>query len=426
MKVSSFDEAVEFLYKTVPKTAASAFTGDKALTKSQRFFNELDNVQDARPTIHIAATSGKGTIAHMIEAVLRAHGLSTATLTSPHVYKITERVRINSQPIFEHQFTNYLNQLIPAYESLRSNQDAPTYFEMNMAIGWMAAQENNVDCCIVETGFGGAMDTSNVINREDKINVIGQIGLDHTEILGNTIDLIAEQKAGIIHRQQTVVALRQKPIVNDAIKRAAESNAAHVIWVRPDAARAEISNLSQINPSLAGSHQYSNLALAAETSRQFLTRENIHFDHSKLLDAISRVQIPGRFEIIQSGGKTFIFDGAHNEQKLDATLGAVRERFGQAEFGVVFASGQKALAKDLAEIAQRQAAEIILTRYRSEALDMFKPAYDYRNFAKRKGLTFTNSHRRIAELIGHSSLNIWLITGSFYILSDLKKALLGD
>ena len=219
MTIENFEEAVEFLYKTVPKTKAKSFGGGRAFEQSVAWFKQLGGIQDDRPTIHIAATSGKGTTAHMTEAILLSHGLTTATLTSPHVYSLTERTRINGQELTQQEFVETLNELLTQYRSFKPKGRRPTYFEMNMAIGFLAAKKNQVDVSIVETGFGGLLDTSNTITRPDKICVIGQIGYDHTSILGHSLEQITEQKAGIIQPGQTVIALKQLPVVNQVIEK---------------------------------------------------------------------------------------------------------------------------------------------------------------------------------------------------------------
>ena len=419
MKFSSFAEAEKYLYSTVPKTSAAAFGGGAAFERSKQLFERLDNIQDAVSPIHIAATSGKGTTAVIIESILLAHGKTCVTLTSPHVYSLTERTRINGQSISEQKFVEYMNQLDTL--GLFDQDNPPSYFEANMALGFLVAATEKPDYVIVETGFGGTLDTSNTITRPDKISVLGQIGYDHTHILGDTLEKIANQKAGIILPNQTVVALKQTHEVNQVFQRAAESNRAQLTFVSSDDVSRKFPKLTDINPRLAGTHQYSNIALALKTVRLIAQRDGWKFDQKLIEDALRRVELPGRFELIEFAGKTIIFDGAHNKQKLTATLSSVRDVFPDQNLGIVFSSSKGDDIDSLVKIIQPAATQLVVTEYHTEALDMYKPAFDFTSYSDKYDLNYIAIHSEIADLIKSSAVDLWLISGTFYILDSMKK-----
>ena len=184
-----------------------------------------------------------------------------------------------------------------------------------------------------------------------------------------------------------------------------------------------VDDLMVLNPALAGRHQYSNLALAIGASQELLRRPGQTIDTSLVRDALSRVSIPGRFEVEQAAGKHIVFDGAHNQQKFEALLNSVQQRFGDTEFGIVLASGQKEQAEALASQALEKSRQLILTEYHSEALDMYKPAHNFRPFAKQHQVEFERSPKRVVEQIMTSGIDLWVVTGSFYLLKDIRQAL---
>lgn len=423
MQIATFKEAESFLFSTVPKTKAAAFKGTAGLDKSRRFFAALNNPQNARPALHIAATSGKGTTAHMIEAILRAHDKTVVTITSPHVYSVTERVRLNGAQLGEEAFVSTLNQLLPVYEQFVENDEPPSYFEMNVAIGFMIAQQEEVDYVVVETGLGGLLDTTNTIRSEKKINILGQIGFDHTSILGSTLPEIAAHKAGIITGPQATTALQQKQEVNAVFSKHAEEAGSRLTWVQPDIARQALPRLVEVNHRLAGEHQYANLALAIAAAQEVAKRDAWTFKPKLLTQAMREVRLPGRLESLDFKGHEVIFDGAHNIQKLAATIDAVKDAYNGEQFAAVLASTQRGDAEAMADYLQQNAQTLLLTSYHSQELDMFRPAYDFSAYAEQQKTVFHEDHTKIAEIIANSTTRLWLVTGSFYMLSSVRQAL---
>jgi dihydrofolate synthase/folylpolyglutamate synthase len=137
----------------------------------------------------VAGTSGKGTICYLIDDILRAHGKRTGLMVSPHVYDIRERIQIDGQVISEKSFAEVLRRVLEKVSGF-----SPSYFETLTLMGFLAFSETKLDYIVIETGMGGRLDATNVITGPKKICVLGQIGLDHTEALGNTLAKIATRK----------------------------------------------------------------------------------------------------------------------------------------------------------------------------------------------------------------------------------------
>lgn len=164
-----------------------------------RLLRQLGNPQRELRSVHVAGTNGKGSTASMVAAILTAGGYRTGLYTSPHLIRFEERIRINGKPIAKHAVTDLTNQLS---RSLRRNP--PTYFEAATAIAFKYFADEEVDVAVVETGLGGRLDSTNVL--QPMISVITNISLEHTEILGSRVEKIALEKAGIVKRNTPCIA----------------------------------------------------------------------------------------------------------------------------------------------------------------------------------------------------------------------------
>ncbi len=421
-KITSFDSAYKFLVEAVPKTSVAAFKGKIGLEQSRLWMEELGNPQNTFPPIHIAGTSGKGTVSHLIATLLEAHGKKTALITSPHAYDIRERILIGNKKLTKPLWVKLINEILPSYTKMKSMGKAPSYFEVLMALGFRAAARSKVDYCVIETGLGGKLDTSNTIDRADKVCVLTPIGYDHMHILGNTIKEIATQKAGIIHSSQFVFTAPQTREAMRVIKTRCLKEKAPLAVVSPKGTLKKygLLNPSSLNLQLSGAHNQSNLALALRVLEHICERDGWKISSVAIKKALRAFTIPGRFEINKiPNGKEIVFDGAHNEQKVGALMAALRERYGREPVGFVFASSKEDPAKKL-NLIKKGAQVVLLTKYHSRELDMLRPQPDLEKFADGKKLFYLPDARSVASYIKASDIRIWVVTGSFYILGEIK------
>ncbi|MCR4261056.1 MAG: Mur ligase family protein [Candidatus Colwellbacteria bacterium] len=425
-EIESFEQAYKFLVEAVPKTSSTIFKGKDGFIKSKHWMQELGNPQDTSSTIHIAGTSGKGTVAHLISAIFEEHGKKTVLITSPHAYDIRERILIGGKKLSKDNFVRLINQIMPSYLKMKESGSPPSYFEMLMAMGFVTAANKKVNYCVVETGMGGRLDTSNTINRKDKLCVITPIGYDHTHILGNTLTEIATQKVGIAHHKQHVLSAQQAPEAMEAIQAGCDQVGAFLTVVDPKSTLSRYGldiHLSELNPQLPGDHSRSNLALALESTAYVAKRDGWEIDATLVESAIRKFKVPGRFEIVQGmGNKEFIFDGAHNEQKMNALVRALEERYGKRPLGFVFASSKEEPGKHL-DILKGKAGIVILTRYHSKELDTLRPQPNLEILANGKSILYMPNAKDVISYIKSSDLPVWVITGSFYILGEIKNLL---
>lgn len=266
----------------------------------------LGDPQETLRIVHIAGTSGKTSTAYFVRALAQAGGARTGLAVSPHMESITERVQINGVPLTDAAFLTHFNRFVLL---LQKSGLRPSYFEILIAFAFWVFAHEKVDLAIIETGLGGLLDATNTVRRDDKLCVITDIGLDHTEILGETLPKIAAQKAGIIQPGNMVIVLDQPPAALDVIKKIATHKKATLRVATPATHTLPPFQRRNLGVALA---TYAALGLPALTPEQ-------------LRQAAAQTP-PGRLEVYKIGKKTVIVDGAHNAQKLQALNQALSDR----------------------------------------------------------------------------------------------------
>ena len=188
----NYNEAIEYLYNSRPpfhQVGAAAYK--PGLENTLRLMAHVGNPHEALKAVHVAGTNGKGSTSHLIAAALQAAGLRVGLFTSPHLVSLTERIRVNGKPIPEETVAAFVTKHKAFLDELQ-----PSFFETMTALGFWYFVQQNVDIAVIETGLGGRLDSTNVLTPV--LSVITNIGMDHTEFLGNTLAKIAREKAGII------------------------------------------------------------------------------------------------------------------------------------------------------------------------------------------------------------------------------------
>ncbi len=413
----TYEEAVEWLYWELPRTSKEIFSGEAGLKKMRRIMEFFGEPQDDYPTIHIAGTSGKGTIAKLTSDMLLLSGKNIGTIMSPHVYDLRERFLVNSEFVEKAEVKNALEELRVRLARLAKEEILPTYFEVTLLLAYLVFENHQIDYLVVETGLGGLLDGTNLISRKDKVAVITKIGLDHTEILGETLEKIAYQKAGIITEGIEVVALSQEKEVNSVFERVTRQKQASLEMVQPKALPLE-------NTSLAAEHQAGNIALATQAVEVLARRDHWELSQDAVEKAIAKFSLPGRFEIRKSQGKTIILDGAHNIQKLEALVHTIQQQYPGKMFSVVFGSSMNRDWRQLLELLRPITSEFVFTTYLARKNDMKRAAQDF-NDVKVEGLptTVINDPKAVFDHINNSESEFWLVTGSFYVVSEIGQLL---
>jgi dihydrofolate synthase/folylpolyglutamate synthase len=265
--------------------------------------------------VHVAGTNGKGSVVATCEALLRHRGYRVGRYTSPHLIDFRERITVDGVPISEEEVLAFLERWIPVAEDLGA-----TFFEITTALAfdWLARQR--VDYAVIETGLGGRLDSTNVL--KPLVATVTSIGLDHTELLGDTLEAIAREKAGIFKRETAAVIGESTQPIRELLRQCANDAGANAVVlddayrisdvaVEPTATTFTLGDKAsatetRVRTSLIGLHQARNTAIAIATLGA--TGDNLLPAPGQLNEALSGIVLPGRFQRV---GK-FIFDVAHN------------------------------------------------------------------------------------------------------------------
>ena len=301
----------------------------------------LGSPQNQIPAIHIAGTSGKGSTAYYATSLLNRAGYTTGTLVSPHIASVAERSLINGQPLPKQEYLHYFQAFANLYTVHNLHL---SYFEFLTIFSFWLFKKIDVDYIIIEVGIGGRLDTTNVIFRSPTVRVITDIGLDHTELLGNTLTEIAQEKAGIIHQSDSVVMNRQASEIETIIRQHTESQHSQFSIASPI-----IDDFLKILPDF----QQRNWTLAYRAVEKLLALDKKPPLPKEALKKSVHITIPGRLEKCNIGGVNIIFDVAHNPQKIRALIDSLRKIYPEKKpvFVVTFGQNkQLSLAKSLAMI----------------------------------------------------------------------------
>ena len=317
-----------------------------------RAMDILGQPNKAFPIIHITGTNGKTSTARMIEAGLRAHGLRTGRYTSPHLSKVTERISIDGEPVPDSTFVRIWDEIRPYLEIvdnelLADEQPRLTYFECLTILGFAIFADEPVDVAVVEVGLGGITDATNV--GDGQVSVITPISLDHTELLGDTTEDIAREKAGIIKPGGFLVSAAQPvdaaqvlldkaretgvPFRFEGVEFGVEARSVAVggqlVTVRGIAGRYE-----DILVPLHGAHQAENAAVAVAALEAFFGGGEKELDADVVREAFATVTSPGRLEVVRTA-PTIIVDAAHNPDGVRVSAEGIHEAFSFSKLVVV-------------------------------------------------------------------------------------------
>lgn len=410
----SFDDVHRALTAFVSPTwpAGKRYT----LERMRALMDHLGNPQDSLKVIHIAGTSGKTSTAYFLSAQLVQSGKRVGTTISPHVDEVNERVQINLEPLPDKKFFSELTEFLTL---VKKSKLQPSYFELLVAFAYWEFAKLNVDYAVVEVGLGGLLDGTNVINRQDKVCVITDIGMDHTAVLGNDITSIAAQKAGIITDHNTVFCLEQSPEVMNVIKAACIQHHA-ILHAGAFTADKHTSTIPLF--------QQRNWKLSQDVFDYLCTRDSLSVLTQAQLLAAQNVHIPARMEQIElPDGRVLIIDGAHNPQKLHAFAQSVRQLYPDTEVAGLFGliSGKDAQQTDSVQEITGIAHHVIFTGFQAEQ-DMPRPSIDPQELLKdAKQLGFTDSQvienpKKAYESLLKRSEQVLIVTGSFYLLNHVR------
>jgi dihydrofolate synthase / folylpolyglutamate synthase len=311
-----------------------------------RLIAELEMDLGGARVIHVAGTNGKGSVCAMIDSICRAQKYRTGLFISPHLVTFRERIRVNGEMISEAEvaagLTN-IRKLVADWEP------HPTFFEIATALALKHFTEQKVDIVILETGLGGRLDATNAV--QSNVAVITPIALDHQEWLGDSLEKIAGEKAGIIKPRTPVISAPQLPDVDKVIRARATECEAPLQFVSEAYCKSPI--------ALRGEHQRLNAAIAIAAIRA----ANIDINDAAITRGLATVEWPGRF---QCWDKRTVIDGAHNQAAAEILAATWREIFGDERATLILAILSDKDLRGICEALAPIADLVLLPKIRSE------------------------------------------------------------
>jgi dihydrofolate synthase/folylpolyglutamate synthase len=371
---------------------------DPTIDRVRDLVDLLGSPQRAYPVIHVAGTNGKTSTARMIETLLRERGLRTGLMTSPHLRTMRERIVIDGQPIGEEQFVESYEEIAPYVDMIEEKHGVKlSFFEVLTAMGFAAFADAPVDVAVVEVGMGGTWDATNV--ADGAVAVVTPIGLDHTGHLGETIEEIAGEKAGIIKDGAIAVIGRQPLAAAEVLLRRASETGATVaregiefgVINREIGVGGQLVTLQGLHGTydeifvpLFGEHQVSNAACALAAVEAFaggaptagepdldaVTRGAVPeayeggdggLDPRLVRSGFAQVSSPGRLEVVRTG-PTVLLDATHNPAGMTATVETLTDAFGFTRLVALFAAAADKDIAGMLELLEPMVEELVVTR----------------------------------------------------------------
>ncbi|HXF57483.1 MAG TPA: Mur ligase family protein [Actinomycetota bacterium] len=415
---------------------ASEFRPEPTLERIRALADLLDNPQLAYPTVHVTGTNGKTTTTRLVTALTCSLGLTTGTFTSPHVTSVTERLSVCGEPISEEEFAEHYEHLLPFLQEVdRRSERRVSYFEALTALAYLWFADRPVSLGVFEVGMGGTWDATNLVRGD--VAVLCPVGLDHPE-LGDTVDKVAREKAGIIKEGRVAVVREQRPEALEVIRsRCREVGATLLLegedWVLESrlpawggqylAVKAPHGTYADLFLPLFGEQLGRNAAAAIVAVEALLDRA---LDEQTVRGALEGVRSPGRVEVV-ARHPTVVLDGAHNPDAAEALAAALREAFRWDRLHLVigmFADKDvESVARALGALADRAYAS-------PNSSPRSAPPERVASALAAAGVGEVETFATVAQAVeaargAAEEGDLILVTGSFYTVADARPLFVG-
>lgn len=426
-----FQQAQSYLLGTINETASRR--EPYRLDRMRAFMRELGDPQEQYPTLHVGGTSGKGSTSTMLAAVLTGSGKRAGLHTKPHLRSMTERARIDGVSISEERFSQVLDSMMPVIEEVARQYSRPSYYETLLALAFLYFAQERVDAAVIEVGVGGKLDGTNVLRRP-RVSIITNVGLDHTDILGETLEEIAADKAGIARAGVPLVSAVEDPGARAAIEEHCRQTGTpfipvlDVTTIEPRESHPFSQHFALTTPvqsyditlPVLGTFQQRNAATAV------VALEQLDGDLRPSPDAIERglssFNLAGRMEYFPAH-PAVVFDVAHNPDKAAHLVDSLNIAFPDRHFAFVIAVGQSKDAHEILHAFEQVPATYIFTSFETQGRAAIKPQR-LLSIAESLGM----SGRAIAdpvEALGIARRNagaddIIVVTGSTFVVAELR------
>ena len=402
-------------------------TENQSVEKMKIIMEKLGNPQDNLKYIHVTGTNGKGSVIEMLNSILIKSNLKVGKFISPHLVCYNERISINGEYIKNEEIQEILEEVQPIIEEENIEINSFEFFTM---IAFIYFYKQNVDIVLMEVGFGGLYDSTNIIHP--MISVISSIGYDHMKILGNTLEEIARQKAGIIKENSETVYMEQEPNINHIIAETCKEkqNTLHMIK------QSEIKNqrfenaieifdykqYHDIEVNLKGRKQIQNAALVLECC-DILSKKGYILSEEVIKNGLKSVIHKARFEVIHQN-PTMIFDGGHNEQAIENLKETIELYYKNAKkIYVISVLKSKDYHKIIEDILDKDNVYIFTDGNDKNLFTEKHLMYEYAKGLNDKAEIYEMELEEAIEFCEEKTDYVSFVIGSFYIYDDIKKFL---
>ncbi|WP_373471556.1 bifunctional folylpolyglutamate synthase/dihydrofolate synthase [Carnobacterium alterfunditum] len=424
----TYEEALNWIHAT------RTFGEKPGLKRMEWMSSQLDHPERKFKSIHIAGTNGKGSTLAFLRDMFEANGQIVGTYTSPYIEMFNERISVNGDPISDDEILRLANAVYPlTIELEKTTLGGPSEFEIITMMMLIYFGEGHADIVLIEVGIGGSYDSTNIITPV--VSIITTIGLDHMNLLGDTLSEIAANKAGVIKASVPVVIGKiEKEALKEIEEKATEQDSLLLkynqdffvtkwqtlpTWGEQFVFEDDFIRLSPIQIGMLGRHQVENAAVAIEALRVYSHETGLAVNHEKLLSGLKHTFWPGRMEKINDQ-PLLVLDGAHNEHAMKTLVETIKKNFAQQEVYIIMAAMRDKDIQGMVDQLQGITnSHLILT------------SFDYPRAARIEDLnkvmlengTVTNYWQEalVESLNEMDESGVLIVTGSLYFISEVRE-----
>jgi len=434
---NAYNAALDYLYSFVDYslTRQLRYSEEKFnLKRIKKLMNLLGNPQSRYPVVHVAGTKGKGSTSAFIASVLQAAGYKVGLYTSPHLHDYTERIQVNRIPISHKDLVNeveFIKKLLPEVPEI-------TTFEITTAIAFHYFATSKVDVAVIEVGLGGRLDATNIV--DPVISVITSLSYDHMNILGDTIEKIAAEKAGIIKDNRPIVLSPQVfQQIYPVIEHIADVHHSRLIRVEDDFEYTPLAHSlngqvfsihrkgssekpQKLSLQLLGFHQVQNATTAFCTLNE-LKQLGFKINYDQIAEGFAKTTWPCRFEIV-SNSPLIIIDSAHNADSAQKLSNTIREYLGKEKVTLIFGVSEDKDVRGMLDFLLPVSDDIIMTKSihpRAMSPEQLKLAAEDYGRTAFVSETIEEALKKAQELKQNNAI---VVTGSLFVAAAAKEIIL--
>ena len=425
---TTYEEALNWIHAT------RTFGEKPGLKRMEWMLSQVNHPERKFKSIHIAGTNGKGSTLAFLRNMLEANGQIVGTFTSPYIEMFNERMSVNGDPLSDDEILRLANTVYPLTEELKKTDlGGPSEFEIITMMMLIYFGEGHADVVLIEVGIGGLYDSTNVINPV--VSVITTIGMDHMNLLGETLSEIALNKAGIIKTAIPVVIGKIGKEALEVIEQKAADQDSLIMkynkdffvtkwqtlptWGEQFVFEDDFMRLSPIQIEMLGRHQVENAAVAIEALRVYSHETGLAVNHEKIRSGLKNTFWPGRMEKINDQ-PLLILDGAHNEHAIKTLVETIKKNFAQQEVSIIMAAMRDKEIQGMADqLESIPNCRLILTSFkypRAAGID------DLNKLMLKNGTVTEHWQEALVESLNEMDENgVVIVTGSLYFISEVRE-----